>query len=82
MYVNYCISCATGSWASDSNISVGPHEGTYKRCGLPSNDMSTGEIKSLSCEPDATGTSLMIKRNGKGMILNFCEVLIFGTGMV
>jgi len=49
---------------------------------LPSNDMSTGEIRSFSCESNARGTSLAITIKRKHKMINFCEVFIFGTGMV
>ena len=63
------------------NITVGPHEGTYKKCGSSSNDMTTGEIRSFSCESNATGTSLKIIIKETNTTLSFCEVFVFGTGM-
>jgi len=42
--------------------------------------MSTGEVRTFSCESNARGTSLKITLKGKHKILNFCEVFIFGTG--
>ena len=62
------------------NIIIGPNQGTYKKCGSASNDMSGGEWKGFMCEPNATGISLMIKMKGKAKVINLCEVFVFGTG--
>ena len=50
-------------------------------CGSPSNNMSTAEARTFSCEPNARGTSLKIQINGRKELLSLCEVFIFGRGM-
>ena len=63
------------------SIVVASNNVTYKMCGSPSNNMSTGEARTFSCEPNAKGTSLKIQINGRKEFLTLCEVFIFGRGM-
>ena len=81
-HVNSYINCTIGNMLRNFNITVGPHEGTYKKCGLSTNDMKTGEIRSFSCESNARGTSLKITVKETNTTLSFCEVFVFGKGMV
>ena len=62
-------------------IIVGPNQEPYKKCGSYHNFISLGKWKAFLCESNATGVSLKITVNGKGKILNMCEVFVFGTGM-
>ena len=64
------------------NILVGPNQGTFKKCGSSSNNMSIlGECKGFVCESDAKGVSVKITVKGKNKLLTLCEVFIVGTGM-
>ena len=64
------------------NIIVGPNNGTYKKCGSSTNDMSKGETTAFFCEAHASGISLKITIIGRKQFMILCEVFILGTGMV
>ena len=61
------------------NIAVGPHHGTYKKCGSSINNMSLGEWKGFVCESDAKGISVKVAIKGTDQVISICEVFIFGT---
>ena len=65
------------------SITVGPYFGKYKRCGSYLN----GYIKkydtiSYSCGDETYGTSVEMKSQGSYLRIHFCEVSVYGRGMV
>ena len=73
---------ALGHYLRNFSITVGPHQGVYKRCGSDINAMSKEDTKSFRCEPNARGMSLVITMRGTDKILELCEVQILGKGIV
>ena len=71
----------SGTRLSKFNITVGPYNGQYGKCGSSSNYMDTGETASFTCDPNAKGTSLKITIKDRKELLTLCEVLVFGKGM-
>jgi len=84
LYLRTCYSYmpfAPGDNLRHFSITVGPYNGTYKKCGSNSNAMSKEDTKSFRCEPDAIGTSLKITLPGTFKVLQLCEVQILGKGI-
>ena len=84
LYLNIRITCAPGNRLEHYSMRVGPHEGTYKKCGriprfalLP----STGETKSFYCQHLAIGTSFKITILGHNKVITLCEVQFYGKGI-
>jgi len=67
---------------SNFNITVGPYNDQYWKCGSSSNYMDTGEIVAFTCDRDARGTALKITLVDRRDYLTLCEVLVFGQGTV
>ena len=87
MHINCCLIChveyviiSTGRSLSNFNITVGPYNGQYLKCGSSSNDMDTGEIVSFTCDRNAIGSTLKITIKDRREFLMLCEVLVFGKG--
>ena len=66
---------------SNFDITVGPFNDQYWKCGSASNDMDTGEVVSFTCDPNAIGAALNITIKDRKDFLVLCEVLVFGKGM-
>jgi len=75
------IAFLSGTRLWNFDITVGPYNGQYWKCGSSSNYMDTGETASFTCDPNAKGTSLKITIKDRRELLTLCEVLVFGIGM-
>ena len=78
--MTYCF--VPGHFLRNFTITVGPHNGAYKKCGSDSNAMSDEDRKSFVCEPDTIGTSLTINMTAIHVALMVCEVQILGKGII
>ena len=82
MMMTMCLYISADERLRHFSIIVGPNNGTYKKCGSSTNDMSIGDTTAFFCEAHARGTSLKIKLVERKEILTLCEVFILGTGMI
>ena len=85
-----CLTCHTdndvigisGYRLQQFNITVGPMNGAYKKCGSSTNRMVSHETTAFMCEAKARGNSVKIQIQKLQTWLTLCEVFIFGTGML
>ena len=60
-------------------VTVGPHLGSYKRCG---SDGGNHVLETFTCPSRAYGVDVKIVAVGADRHLTLCEVVVFGQGTI